>query len=502
MFLHTLKRKVLPRSKDHLIQVMFALSTACLSANNMLAQAPSMNSIAEKLRSGKPAEALRDVTVALRVSPKSIRLLTLKGLAEKQLSREDDALRSFQGALATDPKYVPALEGMCELLYEREPTKAKPYLERLLAQLPDEPNANGMAAVLAYYAGDYTLAAAQFGKAEATLASNQQGLDTYADTLARLQRLDDCERVLTTILLQWPADNWARYNLAALQDKRSASKTALETLQPLLDAQDGAAMTLAAALHERAGETPAAVELLRKAIAANPNEPQNYVDFATVSLDHNSPRAGLAMLNVGLQQLPKAAALYTARGVLLMQVGDIAGGERDFAEANRLDPKQSFGREAQGIAAIQQHDLPKALQQVKSSLLLTPGNAYLNYMAAQILKVGAPSGTPQAAECLTYARKAVSLDPKLTGAWDIIAGQEFSAGNLAQAAEAAQAALRTDPADQEAVFRLMMVARRNGNSGEVTTFAKRLQELKAIDQQGPDRYRLYEAGENKYAVPQ
>ncbi len=419
-----------------------------------------------------------------------------------QLAKEEDALRSFQSALAADPKYVPALEGACEVLYRHEPASAEPYLKQLLQQLPNEPNANGMAAVLAYRAGNYVLAAEHFAKAEATLANNQQGSDTYADTLARLQRVDDCERVLTATLLRWPADNWARYNLAALQHKRGASETALDTLQPLLDAQDGPAMTLAAALLERSGHTPAAVELLRKAIAANPNESQNYVDFATISLDHNSPRAGLAMLNVGLHRLPRAAALYTARGILLMQVGDVAGGERDFAEANRLDPKQTFGREAQGIAAIQQHDLPKALEEVKNSLLLTPENAYLHYMAAQILKVDAASGTARSAECLTYARKAVSLDPKLVGAWDIIAEQEFSSGDLTQAAEAAHAALRADPADQEAVFRLMMVARRNGDSREVSTFAKRLQELKARDQQGPDRYRLYEAGETQYAAPQ
>ncbi len=499
--MHTLKRGAVSRFKVQLVQVPFAFSIVCLGANGTYAQAPSMNSIAEELRSGKPVEALRDVKAALRSSPKDVRLLTLKGLAERQLAKEEDALRSFQSALAANPKYVPALEGACELLYRHEPASVEPYLKQLLEQLPDEPNANGMAAVLAYRAGDYTLAAGHFAKAEATLVNNEQGLDTYADTLARLQKLDDCERVLTATLLRWPADNWARYNLAALQHKRGASEAALETLKPLLDEQDGPAMTLAAALYERVGRTPAAVELLRKAIEANPKEPQNYIDFATISLDHNSPHAGLTMLNVGLRQLPKAAALYTARGVLLMQVGDVGGGERDFNEANRLDPKQSFGREAQGIAAIQQHDLPKALEEVKSSLLLAPESAYLNYMAAQIVKVGAASGTAQAADCLTYARKAVSLDPKLVGAWDIIAGQEFLAGNLPQAAEAARAALRTDPADQEAVFRLMMVARRNGDSREVATFANRLKELKATDQQGPDRYRLYEAGENKYAIP-
>lgn len=109
----------------------------------------------------------------------------------------------------------------------------------------------------------------------------------------------------------------------------------------------------------------------------------------------------------------------------------------------------------------------------------------------------------QAAECLTYARKAVSLDPKLVGAWDIIAAQEFSAGNSKQAAEASRAALHLDPADQEAVFRLMMVARRNGDSHEVASLVEQLKALKANDhayQQRTDRYRLLEPGETKQAI--
>lgn len=485
------------------VRMAGALSVGLLCLNSVVAQAPPVNSIAGELRSGKLAEALRDVTAALRNAPRETRLWTLKGVAERQLGKEEDALQSFERALAIDANYVPALEGICEVLYGREPAKAGPYLKQLLEKLPDEPNANGMAAVLAYRAGDYTTAADHFARAQPAIANSQPGMDAYADTLARVQKYDECERTLAAILQQWPADGWARYNLAALQYRRGANGAAAETLQPLLETNEGPALTLAASLRESAGDTPAAVELLRKAIAANPKEPQNYVDFATISFDHNSPYAGITMLNAGLQQLPKAPALYTARGILLMQTADIAGGERDFAEANRLDPSQSFGREAQGIAAIQQHDLPKALEEVKKSLVQAPKSAYLNYMAAQILKVGAAPGSAQAAECLAYARKAVTLDPKLVGAWDIVAAQAFAAADFKQAGEASRAALQLDPTDQEAVFRLMMVARRNGDSHEVASLVEQLKTLKAndhTDQQRTDRYRLLEAGDTQNAT--
>ena len=120
----------------------------------------------------------------------------------------------------------------------------------------------------------------------------------------------------------------------------SSTDDALSTLQPLLDAQppDSAAMRLAAEIHEANGETPQAIQLLRSAIIANPDEPENYLDFASLSFAHGSYSVGIDIINSGLSRLPNAASLYMARGVLYGQNGDYEKAMADFEHAHSLDP--------------------------------------------------------------------------------------------------------------------------------------------------------------------
>ena len=463
-----------------------------------LAQQPaSVDQVVSELRSGHAREALRDSEAALKLSPGSAVLWTLKALAAKQLTQPSAAIASFKSALKIDSNYLPALEGICELLYQHNPKEVPPYLARLLAKLPDEPNANGMGAMLDYRAGRFTEAAEKFQKAAAAIANQRSAMDAYADTLGRLQHDNEARTLLSAMVQQWPEDAHARYNLAILQSRKGENDTALKTLQPLVDAKDEPALSLAASLYESLGDTAAAVESLRSAIAANPKNPQNYIDFGALSFDHSSVRVGIVMLNTGIEQLPNSAALYIARGILYMQTSEVEAAERDFVRANELDPTQSFGFEAQGLSEIQRHNLPEALLKIKSSLAKTPNDAYLNYLAAEVLKEqGAVPGSPEAMQALAYAEHAVTLDSSLIGARNLLGALAFAAGDWPAALGASRATLKQDPANQESLFRLILILRRTGDEQhEVPALVERLEVLRADEHKGQqkvDRYRLFE----------
>lgn len=462
-------------------------------------QTSAANTVIAELRSGQAIEALRDADLALIVNPKDARMLALKGLAARQLDQPGVALVAFQSSLAIDPTYLPALEGACELLYAKSAPETQAYLDRLLAQLPDEPSANGMAAMLAYRAANYTAAAEHFSKAVSVISNQQSAMDAYADSLARLQQDAEALKLLQTVVDRWPSDSTARYNLAVLESRTNETRSALLVLEPLLAQNDAAALSLAAALHEAAGETPAAVDLLRRAIAADPKNPQNYIDFAALSFDHSSAHAGIVMLNAGLTQLPESARLYVARGILSMQISDTAAAERDFARANQLDPTQTFGFEAQGLSEIQRHNLPEALRKIKSTLAQRSDDAYLNYLAAEILKEqGITPHSKESAEALAYAQRAVRLDPSLVAAHNVLGALAFAEGDLLTALAQSRSALERDPADEESLFRLVLLLRRTGDpKQEVPALVQRLQTLRATAHskgQKLERYQLVEAG--------
>ncbi len=470
-----------------------------LLAPGAIAQSSApIDRIVSELRQGLAADALRDAEQAVRAHPRDEKLWILKGVAANQLKQPVAALAAFESALRLAPNSLPALEGASEVAFRIDRARAHDLVRRLLAQVPDEPSANGMAGMLDYEDGHWAAAVEHFSKAGAAIRTQQPALEAQAASLDRLGRESEAEAVFSTMITRWPDDRQARYNLAVIQFRRHDFTDVLATLQPILASGDPTALSLAAAVYEELGDTPNAVAALRQAIQQNPRDPQNYVDFAALSFDHNSFAAGIAMLNAGLQQLPSSAALYVARGILYMQNSQSELAGQDFEIANKLDPKQSFGLEAQGLTEIQRHNLPEALSKVQQSLKAKPRSAYLNYLAAEIMKEqGAPPASSQARQAIDYAERAVALDPKLVVALDLLSDLVFQAGDYPKTAEVCRAALKVNPADQEAIFRLILVVRRTGDkNNEMASLMDSLKRARTEEHSSHvkvDRYRLSEA---------
>ena len=176
-------------------------------------------------------------------------------------------------------------------------------------------------------------------------------------------------------------------------------------------------MQLAAEAYEASGDTPNAVRVLRQAIVTDPRDVDLYLDFANISLDHQSFQVGIDVINSGLSLQPAVAALYVARGVLHVQLAQYDDAEADFEKANSLDPAQSMGSVAQGLKAVQENDLGRALATVRSKLAKKPNDPFLLYLQADILaQKGANPGSPEFEAALDSAKKAVSLQPSLGAA--------------------------------------------------------------------------------------
>ncbi len=462
--------------------------------------------IVSELRGNRAADALRDSEAALRSQPQDARLWILKGIAANQLHQPEVALAAFQGALRIAPRSLPALEGASEVAFRIDRPAAWDLVKRLLAQAPDEPQANGMAGMLEVERGDWTDAAEHFSKAGSSIANQKGALEAQIAALDHLNRDAEAEAVAQHMLEVWPEDANIRYNLAVLELRQGHADTAIATLKPLLATANEATLSLAASAYEALGETPNAVDLLRRAIQQNPKDPQNYLDFATLSFDHNSFAAGITMLDAGLTQLPNSAALHVARGVLYMQSSQMERAEQEFQTANRLDPSQSFGLEAQGLTEMQRHNLPEALEKVRGSLKQSPGSAYLNYLAAEILKEqGAPPNSPEETEAIGYARHAVAADASLVPALDLLSSFEFQDGDFPDAARECRAVLKQDPLNQEAIFRLILTLRRTGDKDkEIAGLLESLKRAKAQDHEQQvrlDKYRLTEGAGKAPAAP-
>jgi tetratricopeptide (TPR) repeat protein len=197
---------------------------------------------------------------------------------------------------------------------------------------------------------------------------------------------------------------------------------------------------------------------------------------------------------VGLQRLPDSAALYTARGVLYIQLGQYDKSESDFARAEQLDSNASMGMAARGMAALQQNNLPEAEATIRDRISKQPDDAFLQYLLAETLaRRGAVAGTPEFTQALEAARKAIQLQPNLSLAKDVLSRLYLQEGNVSGAIEQSRLAVRSDPDDQTALYHLILALRKAGKKEEVTELTKQFAELR-------ERARKKEANERRYAL--
>jgi tetratricopeptide (TPR) repeat protein len=309
--------------------------------------------ITSALRNREFDKAIQLIQPVLLKSPQSAQLWTLQGIAFSGAGREKEALTSFRSALKISPDYLPALEGAAQLEYKAGTVAAIPLLQHLLRLRPSDPTTHAMLAVLDVKRGDCNSSAQHFELSGSLLDSQPGALQQYGACLVKLKQFDKAISVFNRLLVLDPANHDTRHYLATVQLMANRPKDAMDTLTPLLEASDPDSKTLqlAASSYEASGDTPQSVSLLRRAIVSDPQNVALYLDFASISMDHQSFPAGIAMINSGLTVQPNSAELYLARGVLYVQMAQYDQAEADFDKGQCSRSRTSNRFRSSGIGS-------------------------------------------------------------------------------------------------------------------------------------------------------
>ena len=475
------------------------LVTLCVGHSVVLAQTTTdrVGPVVSALQLRQFDKALQLLQPELEVSPKNAQLWTLRGIALSGKGDKKKALVAFRQALEGSPDYLPALEGAAQIEYESGATEAVPLLEHILRLRPDDATSQAMLGVVAYRRGDCASAIPHFERSGRLLDSQPGALEEYGACLVRLKETEKAISAFSRALAQSNGPG-ARYRLASVQAMAQRPKDAIATLQPLLqeNTADAEVLELAASAYEADGNTPEAVRILRQAVLSDPHNVNLYLDFANLSLDHQSYLVGVDMMNAGLAREPKAAPLYVARGVLYVQLAQFDKAEADFEEADAIDPRQSLGSAAEGLAAVEENDPDRALATVRAKLAKKPNDAFLLYLQADILTQKGPR--PNSAEfraAMESGRKAVSIRPSLAAAHDVLAKLYSQAGQNDAAIQQSREALKSDPKDQTALYHLIQALRKSGRKDDLPELLKRLAELRmesTREEAEHNRYKLVE----------
>jgi tetratricopeptide (TPR) repeat protein len=443
------------------------------------------------------SKALQLLQPALQADPQNYQLWMLQGLAYSKTGNQKSALASYQNALKIAPDYLAALEGAAQLEYEAGSPDAIPLLQHVLRLRPHDATAHAMLAAMSAKKGDCAAAVSHFAESGPTLESQPEALHEYGVCLLKLKQAGTAVQVFQELLALNPADARARRDLAAVQMDAGNSKDALATVLPLLDSNpDSSTMRLAAAIYEANGDTPNAVKILRDAIVKSPTEVAQYVDLAEIAMNHQSFETGIEVVNSGLKLQPAAAQLYLARGVLYVQLAKYELAEADFERAEQLDPAQGLSGVAQGMLAEEknQGDPDRALGTVRAKLEKSPNEAFLLYLQAAIISQKSPApDSPEFKQGMSSAKRAVSLQPSLTAAHNVLAKYYLDSGQNTFAAEQCRTALQQSPNDQTALYHLILALRKTNEQSEIPDLLKRLAKARqdATKEEGErNRYKL------------
>lgn len=478
--------------KRHLVRLCLALYLICTTLEVAHGSAPQttqdpgpVGRIVAALRSQNFDEALRLCSAALETSPEDKRIWTLRGMAYSGKGVPSAALDAYQHALALDNDYLPALEGAAQSEYQRRSPAAKPLILRVLAQRPDDPTSHTMLGFLEYAAKNCTDAVSHFRQGGEVLARQPMALAAYGACLAQLGQYDQAIPVFENALEGEPSIPSIRFNLALSHWRANQPHEALSTLQPVIATGNGHddTLLLAADIYESIGDTQHAVELLRKAILANPKNADAYLDFASLSYDHASMQVGIDIVNAGLTQLPMDASLYLARGVLYAQLGKYEQATGDFERANHLDPNLSVLGAAEGLEASQQHKSGEALATFRAAAKAQPRDALTQYLLAEALSQESPQeGGSNYAEAVNAAELACRLAPSMVAAHDLLATIYLQDGRTELAVEQSHAALAIDTKDQQALYHLILALRKTGQKDQIPSLVKQLAALRSTTQ--------------------
>jgi tetratricopeptide (TPR) repeat protein len=486
-----------PRVGLSFLLLFFSCFTQTTAAQ---AGSDQVGAITSALRGADFSGALQLLQPALQQSP-TAQLWTLQGLAYSGGGHKKEAVASFRSALKVSPDYLPALEGAAQIEYEEGSAAAIPLLKSILRLRPDDATSHAMLAVMAYKHGDCATAVQHFEQSGSLTSSQPAALEEQGSCLAKLKQFDKAIAVFKAALDLNSSDSRMRYRLAALQSMAGHPKDTIDTLAPLLQANnaDPGALQLAASAYEATGDTPNAVRVLHQAIVADPRDTDLYIDFANICMDHQSFQVGVDMMNSGLKLQPQAAPLYIARGILNVQLAHYDEAEADFEKANNLDPAGSLGSVAQGLEAVESHNSERALATVRAKLAKKPDDPYLLYLLADVLtQNGGAPGTSEFAEALRSAKKAVTLQPSLSPARDVLAKLYLQSGQNQLAVEESRKAFKTDPKDQPALYHLIQGLRNTGQTKEIPDLLKHLAELReGSTKQETERNRYMLVEDNK-----
>lgn len=417
------------------------------------------------LDTGNAEHAVRELRATARLKPGSPQIELALGTALSHAQQLDSAIIEFKEVLKTDPKSVPALDGLTKaFIAQKRFSAATAYLKNAPA---DEVLQLNLAIA---YAGNNNQ-----DEAIKILAAIVKAHPDYAQAHSNLaivytqqSRYFDASQEFKEALRLDPADDVIRVSyiktLVLLAQFETAYPLAAEYLER--KPRDFDALYLMGTIDRGLGKNAEAEQVLAQSVALAPNHYDSRYNYGFVLAKLGKTEQARAQLEKALQLKPDSSEARFQLANVLRSLGrqDQATEQLKIFEQKKQETVQQdvAGTKAnQANQDLQSGEVQKAIDLYKESLAQDPNNARTYYDLA--LAYDRLSDTAAERDALN---KSVGLDPKFAPARNQLGFLSLRSGHIADAERQLKAAIALDPQYAEAQGNLGVLYGQQGRNSE------------------------------------
>ncbi len=501
------------------MKMRLSVATPFLLLSVSLGQNDALQKGLQLFQQQKYEAALQQFNEARRGRPSDASLVNFIGITETKLGRVEEANHDYEAAARLDPK-LPGPpknlgfnylgKGQYDLAEKPLHTAlllngADPYVHYYLAILylstdrgqeaiphlkPAEPllvndPATAYSAIVACLKANapeeaLTIVAALephgsfSAQQEFQLAELLNGRQMYAAAAERFRRISELQ----------PGSWQNEYNLALALVRAGKAKEALPLLDSITTQRAGDANVLSgiASTYETAGEPGLALATYRQAIAADPGNPDRYLDCTRLLMDLDRYDEALELVKSGVPLVPEAYPLTIRMGAIEMMRGHHDAARTYYRQAVAERPALALGYVALAQSYMKEGNDREALR------LLTDGRAAVGQDFALEYVFGLVSfQLGQQAQAMQAFKTAESLSPSVVEPHYQLGLLYMKLQQWGEAQAEFEQVLRIDPRHAGTYYQLSRTYQRLGDAGKAQAMAKQASLLTKTQREGGSR---------------
>ena len=462
---------------------------------------------------GQFGEAIRLVEQMLAQAPTDLKALNLAGIALTGLGRIDEANARFREAVRLDSRFYPALKNLAINEFSAgRLEEAERHFEAVLILAPGDEVAHVHLGEIAFDRKNSAGALAHYENAGARIAQNpvwtlhygsclldQHQLDRAVAVLDALPRADadnrfdagmilgksgayaDAARFFGSARERYKDPGAAGYNQALMLVEAGDYDAAVRVAQEMVDRglPSSELYNLTARAHEKAGRVKEAYDALRAATKIAPAAEENYVDLASICLDHQNFDLGLEIIDIGLQHRPDSSLLHLQRGVLMAMRAQLGPAEAEFDAARRLAPDAPAPYAGLAMIWMQTGQTDRAVDVLRQQARARRDHVVPYIFAVALMRSGVDPAGPGAAEAVAALQASIDANPRFAPSHSELGRLLLKRDDLAGAIRELETATALDAENTAAIYNLAQAYRRKGDRARAADLLARVTKLNA-----------------------